>query len=183
MELFDKAMNKASLHGPVHLREEKDGGVTFKKTHHVGLFAVVDGKNKYGKGSFLDTAKEKFNEKYIYSGTVFPGYIQDENNGKITVYVFYKTEALPERLAKGLVEEYEEYKKKQESVSFASSEIKTIEKENDLLDLDFGDLGLDDLFTEENKEVAADVDNSDLDIDLDLDSMLEQIAAAKKNDQ
>lgn len=179
VKLFEKAFTECSLHGPVELTQKKDdGSLAVKRINHVGLFAVVDNKNKYGKGAFIETAKEKFIENHVISSnsTVFSGFIENQNNGKITVYVFYKAEALPERLEKGLVKEFEEYMERLKQVSFAATEIESIvlDNKNDL-DLDLSAFGLDedmsDLLGEEQKqtEEGSDISDEELDKLLELD--------------
>ncbi|RKJ73674.1 cell division protein FtsZ, partial [Butyricicoccus sp. 1XD8-22] len=180
VKLFEKAFNEPSLHGPVELTKKNEDGtlVLPKKINHVGLFAVVDNKNKYGKGAFIETAKEKFVENHVLSpnSTVFSGFIENQNNGKITVYVFYKAEALPERLEKGLVKEYEEYMERLQEISFASTDIESIKQVNKKnLDLDISAFGFDDeiaeLIGEAKQEQVAD-DNDEIS-DEELDKLLD----------
>jgi len=146
VSLFEKAFEENLLHGPAKLFDEKDGKKVAKKIYHAGLFAIVDNKHKYGKGAFIETAKERFNNNFITSedSSVFSGFIENNNDGKISVYVFFKADALPERLEIGLVQEYEEFKKRQQEISFAETNIQQIEKENDSnFAISLEDLGID----------------------------------------
>lgn len=185
VELFDKAFEECALHGPVKLVNKTDNEkTTVKKLYHVGLFAVVDNKNKYGKGAFIETAKEKFIETHIISdsSTVFTGFIENPNDGKITVYVFYKAEALPERLEKGLVKEYEEYMEKFSTIQFEETKIESIKvNKNNHLDLDLADFGFDMELDELTKEPQE--NSSDELSDSEMDKLLEGVDFAALRSQ
>lgn len=150
-EMFKKTLVEGNLHAPVQL--VRDDVVT--KVHHVGLFAVIDSKGDYGNGAFIEAATENLHATLPINGTVFSGYISDKNDGMVTAYSFYKADALPERLEKGLVEEYNEFIERNKQVNFASTSIESIEgeKDNGPDDLSLDDLGLGDLFNE--KQPAA----------------------------
>src|SRR5690606_24828192 len=122
-----------------------------------------------------DTAKAAVINELPINGTVFNGYIVDKNNRKASVYTFFKTDALPLRLSKGLVNEYQEYIERQRQYVYKDSAIESIaatnEEEDFDMDLDLADLGIDlgeeTASSEENVE-----DNFDVDIDaLDFDNL------------
>ncbi|MED2816337.1 hypothetical protein ABEZ21_11310 [Brevibacillus porteri] len=117
--LFTSALAANSLHDPIALQETDENGVTqFAKVHHVGLLGVLDKKLENMGSFFLDEAKNELIEKLPLSGTVFSGYLQDKHDFRVSAYTFYKVEALPQHLAKGLVKEYEEFVQKQKAVSY-----------------------------------------------------------------
>lgn len=151
-DLFNESLKKSNLHGKVNLKTTTEEAVS--KVHHVGLLGVIDKSDesvKFGKGSFIDNAVEAVHSNLPISGTVFSGYLQEENSGNVTIYSFYKANALPERLEQGLVKEYEEYIEKNKNMKFAEVEIKSIEAD-DTTDTDaYADLGID-LFNEQPKK-------------------------------
>lgn len=172
-EMFLKAAKNSSLHDPINL-EEKDeqGNVTYIKVHHIGLFAIIDKviASKYGS-SFLDEAQETVIEELPLQGSVFKGYIDGKTGYNATAYTFYKAQGLPSRLSKGLVEEFNEYKKKQKEVKFKTDTIAQIAAtDNDIDDMDFdlSSLGLDNLNSDTDEDEEIDLDNLDIsDIDID----------------
>lgn len=176
-ELFTVALEQNSMHDPIQLREaQEDGSESFAKVHHVGLLAVLDNKVvQKGLGSaFLDEAKNGLIEKLPLSGTVFSGFLQEKHEYKATAYTFFKTEALPQRLAKGLVKEFEEYVQRQKQVTFKSESIQRIDDVEDEsldLELDLSELGIDQAEIEAaaaQEEDEVDVDNLNFDgIDID----------------
>lgn len=168
-EMFLKASKSSSLHDPINLEEkDEEGTVTAAKVFHVGLLAVVDKAitNKLGS-SFLDEAKEEVTEDLPLQGTVFTGYLDGKTGFNATVYAFYKTHGLPSRLSKGLVDEFNEFRKKQKAIKFKTDSIDQIaatEEEEDF-DFDLSGLGLDDdeiaVTQDDNEEEDIDIDNLD----------------------
>ncbi|KIV58936.1 cell division protein FtsZ [Aneurinibacillus migulanus] len=169
-KMFMESISNCYLHDPIALIEKDDDGKEkFAKVHHVGLLAVIDKKNEEISSSFLDDAKDEISQKIPLNGTIFTGYLQEKNNYQASVYTFYKAEALPSRLAKGLVKEYEEFRKRQEEISFKSDNIERIEASDSADDLDIDDLladfGLEDKVEEKNHkndELPADFDVDDI---------------------
>lgn len=104
-------------------------------------------------------------------GSVFKGYIDGKTGYNATAYTFYKAQGLPSRLSKGLVEEFNEYKKKQKEVKFKTDTIAQIAAtDNDIDDMDFdlSSLGLDNLNSDTDEDEEIDLDNLDIsDIDID----------------
>ncbi|MEC1177314.1 cell division protein FtsZ [Metasolibacillus meyeri] len=149
-KLFTTALSKSHLHGHVNL-VNKEGEVS--QVHHVGLLAILDRSKDFGNGSFIENAVENLHEILPVSGTVFSGYIEESNNENVTVYTFYKAKVLPERLEKGLVEEYEQYMKENKELHFTAATIRTIQEDAAQIDADaFADIGID-LLAEEPQEV------------------------------
>lgn len=174
--LFTSALEANSLHDPIALQETDESGVTkFAKVHHVGLLGVLDKKLENMGSSFLDEAKNEIIEKLPLSGTVFSGYLQDKHDFRVSAYTFYKVEALPQRLAKGLVKEHEEFVQKQKAVSFREDSIAKIavaDDENLDLDLDLSELGFDmaEIEAAATKEEDEGIDLNNLNFDgIDLD--------------
>lgn len=157
-DMFKSTFKKSNLHEPLELVRTVDGGQEVAKVHHVGLLAAIDTKKDYGNGAFIERAVEELHEMLPITGTVFNGYISEKNDDLVTVYSFYKADALPARLEKGLVEEYEEYMKRNQSIKFGSANIESINSSDSETDkLSLADIGLDDLFNEEKpvKEKAS----------------------------
>lgn len=130
IELFTAARESSHLHGRILHTTEKDGGKIIKKIHHVLLFAVLPANKKIDGVQLLQQAQAEFSKAIIQSedSRFFTGYIEDPNSTDVSVYVAYKIEGLPERLETGLLEEYEEFKRKRTEVSYASSSIQKQEK-------------------------------------------------------
>lgn len=148
-KLFKTALSKSHLHGHVNL-VNKEGKVS--QVHHVGLLAIMDRSKNFGNGSFIENAVEDLHEILPVSGTVFSGYIEENNNENVTVYTFYKARVLPERLEKGLVEEYKQYMEENKKLTFTTANIQTI-TEKSKIDIDaFADIGID-LLPEEQEEI------------------------------
>lgn len=149
-KLFKAALAKSHLHGHVNL-VNKDGEVS--QVHHVGLLAVLDRSKDFGNGAFIENAVEELHEMLPVSGTVFSGYVEESNNENVTVYTFYKASVLPERLEKGLVEEYEEFIRENKELHFTAATIQTIQENVTQIDADaFADIGID--LLAEKPEVA-----------------------------
>ncbi|MBP1931807.1 hypothetical protein J2Z37_001808 [Ammoniphilus resinae] len=170
VSMFKQSIATSRVHDPIAI-EEKDnetGEVTYSRVHHVGLLSVIDPKLSSLGSAFLDQAKDEIIENLPLEGTVFSGYLEEKNKFNCTVYTFFKTQALPTRLSKGLVEEYEEFKAKQRSISYKSETIQQIAatSNDDLdIDIDLEDLGIQ---LEEDKNLD-DMEIDDIDIDnLDL---------------
>lgn len=155
-KLFKESLENSNLHGNVNL-VNKDGEVT--QVHHVGLLAVIDKSKDFGNGSFIENAVEELHATLPISGTVFAGYVEENNNENVTIYTFYKAGVLPERLEKGLVEEYEQYKKENKELNFTKATIKTIETDSTQTDTDaFADIGInlfDDVKEEKDTELSV----------------------------
>ncbi len=165
--MFVDSIAGSYLHDPIVLQEHtEDGRTKFAKVHHIGLLAVIDKKKADISSSFLDEAKDEISQKIPLQGTIFTGYLQEKNNFEATVYTFFKAEALPARLAKGLVQEYEEFKKRNESVTFKSDSIEKIEGSAADDDIDVSDLLVD--LGLENEQIEEKIKN-DEDFDLEFD--------------
>lgn len=157
-KLFQLALAKSHLHGHVNLINKES---EISHVHHVGLLAVLDQSKSFGNGAFIENAVEELHERLPISGTVFSGYIEENNNENVTVYTFYKANVLPERLEKGLVEEYEQYMKENKELIFASATIQTIEVKSTQIDIAaFADIDID-LFPEEQEETKKDLSIED----------------------
>lgn len=89
----------------------------------------------------MDDAKVEVTNRLPINGTVFNGYLVSKNDFMGSVYTFYKTDALPSRLSKGLVEEYNEFKAKQSQIHYTKSQITTINEQDldDDFNIKFGD--------------------------------------------
>lgn len=135
-KLFEKTIVSNSMHDPIELIS-KDG---FTKVHHIGLLASIDSKEDYGNGSYMDSAIEYALENVPVMGTAFSGYVQEKNESMVTAYVFYKAQALPKRLAEGLVEEYNDYISNIKQANFMSANIAEIEEDEDDFLGDLSDL-------------------------------------------
>lgn len=124
-DMFNESIKGSALHQPIQLVREENGQKIVSKVHHVGLLAILDPNQNLGS-SFIDDAKDAVVESLPINGTVFSGYLELKNDYESSVYTFYKTEGLPERLAKGLVEEFKEFQDKQNQLIFEESSIATI---------------------------------------------------------
>jgi len=161
-DMFVKAMEGSVLHQPIQLRDS-EGNIS--KVHHLGLLAILDQSNPIGS-SFIDDARVEITNTLPLQGTVFTGYLEEKNDYSVSVYTFFKTEALPERLAVGLEKEYKEFMQKQNSVNYATAAISSIAAaDEDDFDIDLNDLGIDLGFDEEKQDSNFN-DNSDDDIDI-----------------
>lgn len=171
VDMFVSGVTGSTLHQPIKLRND-DGSIA--KVHHAGLLAIVEEKNAVIGDSFIDEARSAVNEILPYNGTLFSGYLTEKNDRETTTYTFYKTDALPERLAKGLVEEWKEYKARQSETNYSEAKIekiKTDEDEDFDYDIDLSDF--EDFIGESEKNVAATKESDILDIDdLDIDKLL-----------
>lgn len=164
--MFLEASGKSAFHQPIQLVDEKTNEVA--KVHHIGLLAVLDQSNAVDSG-FLDESRIEVVEKLPLQGSVFTGYLTEKNDYSSSVYTFFKTDALPERLAKGLVDEYTKYMDKQKELKFKSSAIATIESthdDDDEFDIDITDFG----FTEE-AAVSLEEGNKDDDLEIDISNI------------
>lgn len=173
-DLFVQSLTTNQLHDPIALEERDiEGNVTHAPVHHLGLLVVIDQQIIKNVGtSFLDIAKDKITEVLPLKGTVFTGYVEGKNDYNVTVYTFFKTEALPTRLTKGLVEEYNEYQEKIKKVQYKTESIEQIaatSEENFGLDIDGFNIDFGENLTDNNVEVEEiDVDSLDFgDIDID----------------
>lgn len=152
--MFKESFKQSNLHSPLQLVTDDNGKRISKKVHHVGMLAVLDGKNEFGHGAFIDDAVDNVTDTLPINGTVFSGYINSTNDFNATVYTFYKVEGLPERLEIGLVEEYQSFMDKQKQTTFESAEIKQLDNDDvSEFNIDLEDLGLAPLFNEEPNEV------------------------------
>lgn len=177
-QLFERSLKTNSFHSPIKLTNEIDGKTVTKKVHHVGLLAVLDEKKNYGNGAFIEDAKEIAHEMLPINGVVFNGYIQEKNDFSVTVYTFYKADALPERLETGLVKEYEEFQQRNKEFTYESSTINTIKQEDNVfdgLDFDIDDLGLGDLLGETPSPEKKQTNENDKASDKALEDLLKSI--------
>lgn len=161
-DMLLESMTGSIFHEPIQLINERNGVKESTEIYHVGLMAVID-KNKAISSNFLDETKVKIAESDLYiTGSVFTGYLQEKNDFEATVYTFYKSNGLPTRLAKGLVEEYHEYMEKKKSVKTVNSSIQTIDAEDSMdFDLDIASLGLN-IKMDEKEENKKDQKNNDV---------------------
>lgn len=147
VDLVKKSFKQNNLHTPLKLVQQVKEKKTTKKVHHVGILSVLDGNNDFGGGAFLDDAISYLHKEIPMSGTVFSGYVNTKNDFNATAYTFYKVDGLPERLEKGLVEEYKEFMERSNNYEFEKTEIQSIDsKDDNEIKLDFNDLGLDNIF-------------------------------------
>ncbi|MGG0731336.1 cell division protein FtsZ [Bacillus paramycoides] len=159
IEMFQESLRGSSFHPPIDLmKKNNDGSVEASKVHHFGMLAILD-EQKNINDSFMDDAKVEVSNNLPINGTVFNGYLVSKNDFLGSVYTFYKTDALPSRLSKGLVEEFNEFKERQSQIHFTKSQISTIESIDEDEDLgfafgDFIDMGSD----EENNNAGANED-------------------------
>ncbi len=175
-KMFTDSIKGSLLHEPVELVEkQEDGQLIASKVHHLGLLAVIAPDKKI-PSSFMDQSKKAVIDDLPLSGTVFNGYLEEKNNRKASVYTFFKTEGLPSRLVKGLVEEYKEYREKQQKIAFKNSAIESIaattEDDEDFdMDLDLSEFGID-LGEDDTKDSSQDDEVDLVDIDsLDFDDL------------
>lgn len=162
--LFTAALTENSLHDPIAIKVSDENGERYAKVHHVGLLGVLDKKVNEMGSAFLDEAKNELIDKLPLNGTVFSGYLQEKNDFKVTAYTFFKAEALPKRLATGLVNEYDEFMQKQRAISYRQDSISKIANGDDEhldLDLDLSELGLD----MNEIEAAAAMEDDEVDLD------------------
>jgi hypothetical protein len=172
-EMFLKAMKGSNLHQPIELVKSLDDGSTvLSKVHHVGLLAVLDKRKSFGS-SFIDDARIEIAENSSFSidGTVFSGYLEEDNDDSVSVYTFFKTDGLPNRLSIGLVKEHEEFQKRQRAVKYESTSIQSIEldDDDDDFELDLAEFGLEVAVTKDNDTKVEDdlkVNIDDLDFSI-----------------
>ncbi|RUS44953.1 cell division protein FtsZ [Cohnella sp. AR92] len=168
-KLFVKSIESNNLHDPIALQKvSEDGEITYARVHHVGLLGVIPPDLSKLGSSFIDNAKEDIVNKLPLQGTIFSGYLNEPNNFKVTVYSFYKADALPERLSKGLVKEYEEFMAKQRTMNFSSDTIQQIAVATDEefdLGLDPGDFGISIADVQEDKPTDDDFTADDVELD------------------
>ncbi|MDF9451366.1 cell division protein FtsZ [Bacillus toyonensis] len=141
VDMFSESLKGSSFHHPIDLmKTNENGDLEASKVHHFGMLAILD-EQKNIDDSFMDDAKVEVTNKLPINGTVFNGYLVSKNDFMGSVYTFYKTDALPSRLSKGLVEEYNEFKEKQSQIQYTKSQINTIEAQDfdDDFNIDFGD--------------------------------------------
>lgn len=178
-DMFLQSLQTSLLHDPIALKEiGQDGQETYAKVHHVGMLAVLDKALSNAGSAFLDEAKDEIVERLLLSGTVFTGYLEDRNDFQASVYTFYKAEALPTRLSKGLVEEYEEFMAKHKTATFRQESIQQIAASEEIPDMDLNELGIDlnDLGirldeTEEEKKAEEEIDVDKFLENLDIDKL------------
>jgi tubulin-like protein CetZ len=169
VNMFKKSISSNRLHNTIAIEDldQETGDVTYSKVHHVGLLAVIDPKLAQLGSAFLDQAKDEITDALPLDGTVFSGYLEEKNKFNATVYTFFKAQALPTRLSKGLVKEFEEYKEKQRKVTFKSETIQQIAaaQEEDIdIDLDLSEFGIE---IEDKKRSTDEIEEIDID-NLDL---------------
>jgi tubulin-like protein CetZ len=169
-EMFLKSISGSILHEPIELENNENGQTELTEIYHVGLLAVLDNKKSLGS-AFMDDARVEIaeNPSFFMKGSIFTGYLEGHNDFAATVYTFYKANGLPNRLAKGLVKEFEEYQQRQNSIKTKDTSIGTIKTDEydgiDFdLDLDLSEFGLD--VTNESKN-----DKVEEEFDIDIDSL------------
>jgi hypothetical protein len=169
-EMFLESIKGSNLHEPIELEiKSENDEVEFSEIYHVGLLAVLDKKKNIGS-AFIDDARVEIaeNPSFFVKGSIFTGYLEGLNDHAATVYTFFKTNGLPNRLAKGLVNEFEEYQKRQKAIKTKDTSIGSIEvDENEGFDFDLDGLDLSEFGLEDVKEPKNDTKEDDFDIDLD----------------
>ena len=167
-DMFMDSIQGSVLHQPIQLKEE-NGQVA--KVHHVGLLGVLDQSKPVGS-AFIDDARVEIANYLPLKGTVFTGYLEEKNDFSVSVYTFFKANALPERLAVGLVQEHNSFMEKHQSIQFKDASITSIEAVADEdFDIDLSDFGIEidspeTKSTNNNKKVEEDMDITLDEIDL-----------------
>ncbi|MDQ0271204.1 cell division protein FtsZ [Cytobacillus purgationiresistens] len=169
-DMLVSSIDGSSLHSPIEIvQKNESGNIEYAKVHHLGLLAILDRNDGYGS-SFIDDARVEIvdNPEFAMTGSIFSGYLEGKNDHSVSVYSLYKTSGLPERLSKGLVNEFEEYQQKQKEIKFSQSNIEQIEIEDiddDIaFDIDLAELGIEEEKTDTIKEKNKEFDLSDLDL-------------------
>ena len=173
-DMFLESIKGSLLHEPIDLVNSNNGQVELAEIYHVGLLAVLDKKNNLGS-SFIDDARVEIaeNPSFFMKGSIFTGYLEGFNDYSTTVYTFFKTKGLPNRLSKGLVKEYEEYQERHKSIKTKETKIGSINvDENDTMDFDI-DLNEFDLseFGIDTESDKKDQDNTNDDFDINIDDL------------
>ncbi|RED76101.1 cell division protein FtsZ [Cohnella phaseoli] len=172
-QLFLSSLESNNFHDPIRLEEETENEETksYAKVFHVGLLAIIPPELNHIGSSFIDDAKEEISSRLPLQGTIFSGFLNEHNQYNATIYTFYKAEALPTRLSIGLVEEYEEFMKKQQKIRFKTegiSQIAVAAEEFDFDDIDMlSEMGIeikdsDITDSSDTPEVDEDFDFSDI---------------------
>ncbi|MGM9986225.1 MAG: cell division protein FtsZ [Bacillaceae bacterium] len=162
-KMFKESLEGSSFHQPISLaRQDENGNFVASKIHNFGMLAVLDQQKDFGD-SFIDDAKVDISDNLPINGIVYNGYIVSKNDYNASVYTFFKTDALPARLAKGLVEEYKEYQEKNSKFTYQKSAIAGIETEEDDEGFDFDLDGLMELPEEPEKEAETEEMDDELD--------------------
>lgn len=175
VEMFKQSLSQSNLHSPIKLVNENIA----KKVHHIGVLAVLDKEKKLSDGSFLEDTIEMLHEQLPINGTVFSGFIEEKNNFSTSSYLFYKVEGLPERLEKGLVEEFQEYQKRNKDFSYEKASIASIDQDDDYdVELDFSEMGLQiGIEVDEKKESdsPSNQDNEVEELDFDIEEFYNKV--------
>ncbi|MDQ4680376.1 hypothetical protein, partial [Stenotrophomonas maltophilia group sp. RNC7] len=106
--------------------------------YNVGLLTIVNSEvveEKKINTSYLDDTQDKLSSELSLYGDckVFTGQIESKDIDKnVYSYTFAKTQALPNRLSTGLVEEYEQYKERTKQEVFVTGEIKSLNEAGEL---------------------------------------------------
>ncbi len=170
-DLFMESFKGSAFHQPLDLvNKDEEGNMSAAKVYHAGLLSVLAKDKSFGSG-FMDSTKAAVVEELPIKGTVFSGYLVGNNDFQVSAYSFFKTDALPTRLSKGLVNEYQEFMEKQRKISFKQDSIQSIaaglDDDSDDLDLDLGEFGFDEEEVKPNKEgKGAYLDIDDVDLEL-----------------
>lgn len=177
-KLFLQSLNSNNFHDPIQLEgQTEQGEQIYTKVFHVGLLGVIPPDLKALGSSFIDDAKNEISERLPLQGTIFSGYLNENNNYKATLYTFYKADALPTRLSKGLVAEYNEFMEKQRKISYKSEGIEQIAAAEEEYEFDsdiLTDLGIDisEPKRENESSTQDDIDIEDMDFsDIDPDTI------------
>lgn len=126
-KLVIDSFNGSLLHDPIALQSRENNEMVQQLVNNVGILTVVndDINSKDISSAYLDDAKNHLSETLSLNGSIFTGHVNISKTSFTTVaYTFYKSNGLPERLSKGLVEELEEYKKRKGSIKFLDDKIK-----------------------------------------------------------
>lgn len=147
VELFKKSLTQNNLHAPLQLVRREEGRSITKKVHHVGILSILDGSKDFDGGAFLDEATNYLHDQLPINGTVFTGYINAKNDFNATTYTFYKVDGLPERLEKGLVDEYKEFMERNREFHYEQAEIQSINSDElNNFNFDLEELGIENPF-------------------------------------
>ncbi|KZD63360.1 hypothetical protein [Bacillus cereus] len=98
-----------------------------KKVYHLGILAVLaKDKEKEFSSNFIDRARKEISSKLPITGTFFSGFISGYTSFQTHTYAVYKTNALPRRVEKGIVEELGNQVQRFKNMEFQKTEFEQI---------------------------------------------------------
>lgn len=136
--LTDAWISGHNLHDKIEWEVEQNGKTAYHTVYNVGLLTIVNSEvveEKKINTSYLDDTQDKLSSELSLYGDckVFTGQIESKDIDKnVYSYTFAKTQALPNRLSTGLVEEYEQYKERTKQEVFVTGEIKSLNEAGEL---------------------------------------------------